>query len=400
MKTQLQQLFFLSLFCFLCTVFVFFVPWGSSENDNDEQVDQVQQNEGNPVVNTVEVEPVKFSWTLRIALRSWMLNDSLKSFIENYKNVHWGDIEVVEVESPDEWQSLEWIDLYLFPYDQIVWMKFSPINFQEDIASIFIPQVKDFVSEHKDIIPFWIDVPVMYGLADFSDGMDSLVANAQNWKPARPHGPFNFWISDNIATYDNSLISSHQIIDFMAVNDVWAFGQWVDFSTPSQELQQWLLSSIQWNSDICKKYPLPCLMEKNLLWVAWWFHSDYDQGFEWKFKEWKYPYEWESQFVRLYGLAVDENTENESMAFQFILDYMDYAFVDWWTSLSNSIWLAPVFQNEFSKYCYQDACGLESKISILEDGFSSIKRFYEDSVFRRVVSKKIQPNLYLTNTLL
>jgi hypothetical protein len=86
------------------------------------------------------------------------------------------------------------------------------------------------------------------------------------------------------------------------------------------------------------------------------------------------------------------------MAFQFILDYMDFAFIDLSSSLSKSMWLVPVFQNEYSKNCYQDACNLESKISILEDGFSSIKRFYEDNIFRRVVSKKIQPNLYLTNT--
>jgi hypothetical protein len=33
-------------------------------------------------------------------------------------------------------------------------MEFSPINFQEDISSIFIPQIKDFVLAHKDIIPF------------------------------------------------------------------------------------------------------------------------------------------------------------------------------------------------------------------------------------------------------
>ena len=398
MKTQLQVLFFLSLFCFLCTAFVFFVPWGSSQDESDEQVDQIEQNEVNAVVNNDEVEQVKFSWTLRIALKSWMLTDGLKSYLDYFKDTYWGNIEVVEVESPDEWQTLKWVDLYLFPYDQIAWMNFSPINFQEDIVSIFIPQLRDFVSNHKDIIPFWIDVPVVYGLSDLSNWMDSLVSNAQNWKPARPHGPFNFWISDNISTYDNSLISSHQIIDFMEVNDIWAFSQWIDFSTPSQELQQWLLSSIQWNSDICKKYPLDCLMEKNLLWIAWWFHSDYDQGFEWKFEEWKYPYEWESQFVRLYGLAVDENSENESMAFQFILDYMDFAFIDLSSSLSKSMWLVPVFQNEYSKNCYQDACDLESKISILEDGFSSIKRFYEDNIFRRVVSKKIQPNLYLTNT--
>jgi len=60
MKTQLQVLFFLSLFCFLCTAFVFFVPWGSSQDESDEQVDQIEQNEGNAVVNN-DVEQVKFS---------------------------------------------------------------------------------------------------------------------------------------------------------------------------------------------------------------------------------------------------------------------------------------------------------------------------------------------------
>jgi hypothetical protein len=39
----------------------------------------------------------------------------------------------------------------------------------------------------------------------------------------------------------------------------------------------------------------------------------------------------------LYGLAVDANSENESMAFQFILDYMDFAFIDLSSSLSKSM---------------------------------------------------------------
>jgi hypothetical protein len=51
----------------------------------------------------------------------------------------------------------------------------------------------------------------------------------------------------------------------------------------------------------------------------------------------KYPYDGESQFVRLYALALDANTENSSMALQFILDYMDYAFAEDTTSLSKAL---------------------------------------------------------------
>jgi hypothetical protein len=88
------------------------------------------------------------------------------------------------------------------------------------------------------------------------------------------------------------------------------------------------------------------------------------------------------------------------MAAQFILDYMDNAFSEWWESISYSLWLVPVFQNEYTSFCYQDACGLQSQINVLEDGFSKIDRFYKDSVLWNVISKKVQPNLYLSNTLL
>ena len=398
MKSQLKQLFFLSVFCFLCTVFVFFVPWWTSKSDNnvsddiEERVDDTQVDDA--------YGQVQFTWVLRIAVKEWMKDKVITDFANEFKELHWWDVEFIEVESPEDWKTLNWIDLYMLPYDLVSWIEFNTIKFQEDISSLFIPQLKNFVAEHKDMIPFGIDLPVMYWLSDLSEWMDWLVNSAANWKPSRPHWKFNFWISDNISTYDNSLISSYQIIDFLGVNNIWAFTQWIDFTVTSQELQQWLLSSIQWNSDVCKKHPLSCLLEKNLLGVAWWFRSDYDNWFEWKLFEKGYPYEGKTPFVRLYSFAVAEDAKNYPMAAQFILDYMDNAFSEWWNSISYSLWLVPVFQNEYTSFCYQDACGLQSQINVLEDGFSKIDRFYKDSVLWNVISKKVQPNLYLSNTLL
>lgn len=397
MKTELKQLFFLSLFCFLCTAFVFFVPWGSSQkDDSDELISQV-------VDGTYESETqeyIQFTGVLRVAVNEWMLDSDIASFAENFKSVYWWNIEFIEVDSPNKWQSLKWIDLYIIPYDVTSWLQFQDIPFQEDISNLFIPQLKKFVLSHGGLIPFWVDLPIMYWMSNLLEWNDWLVYSASNWKPVRPHWPFNFWISDNIATYDNSLISSQQIIDFIDVNDVWAFSQWIDFTASSQELQQWLLTSIQSSSDVCKEYPLACLLEKNLLWVAWWFKSDYDKSFENEFTEKWYPYEGKLPFVRLYTLGVAKDSENLAMAYQFILDYMDKAFSEEWRSLAQSVWLVPVFLNEYQSLCYQDACGLKSNFNILEDGFSKIERFYKDSVFWKVLWKKIQPNLYLVNTLL
>jgi hypothetical protein len=398
MKSQLKQLFFLSVFCFLCTVFVFFVPWWTSTSDNNENDDIEESIDNAQVYDTYE--QVQFTWVLRIAVKEWMKDKVVTDFANEFKEVHWWDVELIEVESPEVWKTLDWIDLYMIPYDLVSWIDFNTIKFQEDISSLFIPQLKDFVAEHKDMIPFGIDLPVMYWLSDLSEWMDWLVNSAESWKPSRSHWKFNFWISDNISTYDNSLISSYQIIDFLGVNNIWAFTQWIDFTVSSKELQQWLLSSIQWNSDVCKKHPLSCLLEKNLLGVAWWFRSDYDNWFEWKLFEKGYPYEGKTPFVRLYSFAVAEDAKNYPMAAQFILDYMDNAFSEWWESISYSLWLVPVFQNEYTSFCYQDACGLQSQINVLEDGFSKIDRFYKDSVLWNVISKKVQPNLYLSNTLL
>ncbi len=398
MKSQLKQLFFLSVFCFLCTVFVFFVPWWTSTSDNNENDDIEESIDNTQVYDTYE--QVQFTWVLRIAVKEWMKDKVVTDFANEFKEVHWWDVELIEVESPEVWKTLDWIDLYMIPYDLVSWIDFNTIKFQEDISSLFIPQLKDFVAEHKDMIPFGIDLPVMYWLSDLSEWMDWLVNSAESWKPSRSHWKFNFWISDNISTYDNSLISSYQIIDFLGVNNIWAFTQWIDFTVSSKELQQWLLSSIQWNSDVCKKHPLSCLLEKNLLGVAWWFRSDYDNWFEWKLFEKGYPYEGKTPFVRLYSFAVAEDAKNYPMAAQFILDYMDNAFSEWWESISYSLWLVPVFQNEYTSFCYQDACGLQSQINVLEDGFSKIDRFYKDSVLWNVISKKVQPNLYLSNTLL
>jgi len=398
MKSQLKQLFFLSVFCFLCTVFVFFVPWWTSTSDNNENDDIEESIDNTQVYDTYE--QVQFTWVLRIAVKEWMKDKVVTDFANEFKEVHWWDVELIEVESPEVWKTLDWIDLYMIPYDLVSWIDFNTIKFQEDISSLFIPQLKDFVAEHKDMIPFGIDLPVMYWLSDLSEWMDWLVNSAESWEPSRSHWKFNFWISDNISTYDNSLISSYQIIDFLGVNNIWAFTQWIDFTVSSKELQQWLLSSIQWNSDVCKKYPLSCLLEKNLLGVAWWFRSDYDNWFEWKLFEKGYPYEGKTPFVRLYSFAVAKDTNNYPMAAQFILDYMDNAFSEWWNSISYSLWLVPVFQNEYTSFCYQDACGLQSQINVLEDGFSKIDRFYKDSVLWNVISKKVQPNLYLSNTLL
>ncbi len=43
MKSQIRQVLFLAIFGFLCTAFVFFVPWGASPAESGE-IDNNEQN--------------------------------------------------------------------------------------------------------------------------------------------------------------------------------------------------------------------------------------------------------------------------------------------------------------------------------------------------------------------
>ena len=264
-----------------------------------------------------------------------------------------------------------------------------------------ISQLRNFVKENDTFMPFGIDIPVMFGKSSLWNGLDWLILWSQNRNPTRSYAPFNFWISDNSSTLDNSIISAQQVIDFIEVNNVWGFDTWVDFTPANKDLQDRLLKSIQWSSELCNQYPLSCLLDKWLLWVAWWFKSNYNDHFEESLKMWTYPYQWKLPFVRLYGFVLPTDAKEYLMALYFVSNYMvEFSFWDWKNSMALDSKLSPVFQNEYEANCRQDACSLSQSFTILEDAYWKILKLLNDSAFWNVIEKKVQPNLYLEKTLL
>lgn len=397
MRSDLRQVFFLAVFWFLCTIFVFFIPWWNANNNGNEAVENVEIEEELQMDEPVSIE---FDWILRIWIYQGMesFNDTFSIFIENFKKNYWGDITIVPLSVHDiTWEK---VDLLLLPYDLLTGLELKTLLFQEDIKTLFIPQLSEFMTKHTEFIPFGIDQPVMYGLSSLWIGLDGLNQSAQNRNPTRSYAPFNFWISESEDVLDNSLISAQQVIDFIEVNNIWGFSDRINFTPTTQDLQSRLLNSIQWSSDNCKKHPLWCLIEKKMLGVARGFKSNYNEGFDSNLIERLYPYEGKLPFVRLYGFVLPSDTEQYAMATQFILDYMDYAFSDGSLSLAKDLKLIPVFQNEYKVSCHQDDCWLPQKFYILEGAFEKIKRFVDDQTFWWVIEKKVQPNLYLNTTLL
>lgn len=401
MKSELRQVFFMAVFWFLCTAFVFFVPWW---NSNKEEVSDSQEViEDTLTWETLEVVD-SYEWKI---LRLWVVqnnnqfNSALERVILSFKSNYWWDVEIVSISpSSFSWSNLN-VDLLLLPYDLLTGFDLNPFVFEEDITPLFISQLRNFVKENNTFMPFGIDIPVMYGKSSLWNGLDWLILWAQNRNPTRSYAPFNFWISDNSSTLDNSLISAQQVIDFVEVNNVWGFDTWVDFTPANKDLQDRLLKSIQWSSELCNQYPLSCLLDKWLLWVAWWFKSNYNNHFEESLKMWTYPYQWKLPFVRLYGFVLPTDAKEYLMALYFVSNYMmEFSFWDWKNSMALDSKLSPVFQNEYEANCRQDACSLSQSFTILEDAYWKILKLLNDSAFWNVIEKKVQPNLYLEKTLL
>ena len=194
MKSELRQVFFMAVFWFLCTAFVFFVPWW---NSNKEGVSDSQEViEDTLTWETLEVVD-SYEWKI---LRLWVVqnnnqfNSALDSSIRSFRSNYWWDVEIVSISpSSFSWTDID-VDLLLLPYDLLTGLNLNPFVFEEDITPLFISQLRNFVKENNTFMPFGIDIPVMYGKSSLWNGLDWLILWAQNRNPMRSYAPFNFWI--------------------------------------------------------------------------------------------------------------------------------------------------------------------------------------------------------------
>lgn len=287
-----------------------------------------------------------------------------------------------------------WADIQLLPYDLFSGVQAQKIGFQEDIRSLFIPQLQEFVGKHSDFLPFALDPAVMYGLTGLESDFDGLYAAFSDFRPRLQNAAFGFWISNTPALYDQNLILAQQLEDFVQFNDVGAFQQWIAMHGNTQALQQKLLNIIQSSSQFCLQEPIACLLQKKLVGVGRGFASDVSSALKKQFVSHFSPYQYVGLPVRLYGFIVLPGA-NRTLTDQFLLDYMDLAFQTSAPFLGSG--MIPVFQNQFTQLCGADTCLLPQELVILENGPAKIEKFLNDKLLQKIIEKKLQPDLYLKN---
>lgn len=191
MKSQIRQVLFLAIFGFLCSIFVFFVPLGKSTKD-PETLNTSEQNiqDQNPDFSSGSEEQQpgtgEFWLITHPKIPTKLLSGFANDFFEKRGiRVRFKELSLI---SGAEFSG----DLALLPYDLLTDSSINTISFQEDIRSLFIPQLETFLGQHPDFLPFALDPAVMYGLSGLQAGVEGLYVAFQNFKPKTLGSSFSF----------------------------------------------------------------------------------------------------------------------------------------------------------------------------------------------------------------
>lgn len=382
MKSQLRQVLFLAFFWVLCTAFVIFVPWGASPDGSwDNSGEQESQQEENSDFLSGNAFEKKFTQTLYIGLKNELLTQTFLDFSNAFTKKHWGTIVFLT------WDNLSWVDLILKAFDNRKNEKYAPIHFQEDIKTLFIHQLWEFIDQHKDFLPVAFDPAVMVWLPWLQAWLDGLESLFTQRKPKTTLSSFSFWLFEDQTLTDQNLLLAQQLEDFIRFNDVGAFSQWIEMN----HFLLWQQGKLQ---ELQKLSSDPIfLIHRGLLGIQFWFQSFYQKSQNPDIAVHYYPYQYIGLPVRLYGFVVNPSIQNRQMVDQFLLDYMDGAFGKWNPFLFSG--MMAVFRNQFAKQCGEGVCWLPSDFVILSGWQAKVQKFLNDKLLWKTIEKKVQPDLYL-----
>jgi hypothetical protein len=175
MKRDLLQILLLSIFWFICTVIVFFVPWWSDTSSSEEEGSDITETGQNLTENNVVIDSDFYSWAqINLAISETINTTDMQKFVNDFSKKYWWKVNLYIIKPPYSWLNFQDINIVIMPYEFLSWIEIQDINFQEDISELFVPQLRKLVKENKKILPFSIDIPIFYWLTWLSDWLDWL----------------------------------------------------------------------------------------------------------------------------------------------------------------------------------------------------------------------------------
>lgn len=370
MTSQLRQLLFYAGFGFISCIFVFWVPWGESE-------DQIAPNPSPELVSTVDDEQSSstnqvpdLGKIVRVGIDAHLLTSGMIAFFSGFEEKNAVQIQLFELleNSFGSWESL---DLILSEKVQETWLS---LNFSQDISNFFLTGVQKYIQE-KNHLPFGLDLLVGYHLKA-SDQTSDLTADPT-------YLPRLLNASDHDSIQANNLWIELLIKEMETINNRAGFEKLLEAMMPA-ELADKLITAYT-KQEKCKNAPLPCLMQK-------WFISD---GFSFQSMiKWNpdldsdfFPSSLEKSYAKLISRSIPAQSSNLNWARALLLDYLqlDDAYLQ--ELVSEHGLISPIWEHHPSNSLYQ-----LRNLEILEpQPLFSHKQWL---LLQKIIEKKLKPDLY------
>lgn len=393
MHSQLRQIIFLAGFGFLCCIFIFFLPWGWSST-TETQTPEHTTKDDNPEQNELSDTASRslLSGTLHIQIDKKLYGSGMQQLIDNYSKQYPIHITLNTLEA-DKDKIKTSADLILTRYEHNTINTMEKINFSQNITNFLITGFQSF-EEGDRFIPYLRDPLLLisgqaqessYSLADY----------------------YNFWLSTAertplflLAPHLKPQLQNQDFVFFLMIkmfaqqNNNWALLQWRDMimsSSPTIQNKLWDRSALRTD---CQEKNLLCLIQNKMLAYGFDYYSNLSDTPEITLLP--LPNAETNQTAQLYWRSIPQSSKNKPAAQSFILTALQ-AEQELLLTISKEAKSLPVFSDIFPLVCKGALCEIGDHIDIIDTENNEAKGFFETTLYKKFMEKKLKPDLYLEN---
>ena len=278
-------------------------------------------------------------------------------------------------------------DLLLTAYDKAWALSGGELRFSQALDQYFLSWSSEVLASGR-FIPYAIDPIVVFYQSWSANSLSELYQDykSQTWSA------FLFPLYVGTGFFDQNVAYTQMISDFSRYNDNGAFEMWLEMY---QDANLWISDLLQSlpKTQICHSSPVLCLVDKWVLEVGFWFFSEGRQFPQ--LQQIAYPYWYEAAPVRMYGFMLNPETQKRPLAESFLTMYLQMESSKL-KSLLDAQGRYSAFWDVFNQQCQEkQTCQSLYPVRVLERSQEKVQKLLKDTLFSKVLEKKMKPDLYL-----
>lgn len=376
MRSDIKQILFFAGFGFICCIFVFFVPWGNSDQQKEETITEIgTELSGEQTSSQTPILPL-LSWALKVQLPNNIALSGVREIFSWFEEKYGVKIQILP-----SLKSKSKPDLIITEKSDLTWLS---LNLSSPIENYFLTGLQEIV-KNQNLIPLGVD-PLMVYTHKKSDLTWSFQTREETRNPKSASSAFfplrseksNLWSDTSLNTHAIELLIS----ELEATNNIAKFQELIDRMI-DEDLSEKLVSALL-HQEKCKEQVISCMIERGFLAVGFSFRSqiahnpDLISDF--------FPSKLEKHYFKPYFFAIPAQSPNPDWARMLLLYYLQLED-EKLTTLSQNLGLISPFV-----HLNTSENGVENFMLWDEKAYHPNSK--KAKLLKKIIEKKLKPDLY------